>query len=169
MKTIAHSYANVIVNRLESIRAEEVFDVCRSHDMVPDQADLAIGMIQTLTASRDIFRVRTEDDDLVALVFVNDVFQGDSAYVSIVLVPQMYGNGTSESVENALRGICEAVMDTYSLRRITSTIPIKRSRTKRLLRGAGFEIEGRLRCAWKARGRGPEDVYVMGLLAPSEE
>ena len=140
-----------------------IYNLCKAHDMAPQHVDLALATMRSLASAPEAYVIEQDGTEVVTLFFT-DILDGESCYVGAVLRPKLYANGDREEVESMVSQVIRDVAARHDVRRVTTTVPVLRSRTKRLLRGAGFQIEGRMRRAWRAMNREPEDVYVMGFI-----
>jgi len=162
----------------EEITAEMLFELSKKHRLVQEDAELAVDRLVAISPGCIVFEIKDEEERVIATAIISDIRDGESADVDLVPVTKYFSpvgkdgqpNGTqcNELVRDALQPIFLRLLEGRGLRRLTAMIPKSRSRTFKALRECGFRKEGVMRDAIQLKGQGPEDVVIMGMLAPKE-
>jgi len=155
----------------EEVTSERLFKMARRHRLIPDNVVDAVDYYNGISGSCAMIDIRTEDDDeLVGVIIVSEIVDGESAMVDLIPQPQFFtaDQPFADEMRESIGPMFEKLIDGRNLRRLTAMVPKTRSRTFKALRASGFQKEGVMRKAIKFQGSKPEDVVIMGMMASKE-
>lgn len=153
-----------VLEAMGKASSEEVYALMREHRLIAESPYMAADACTALQ-NADHYEVRAESGQKVADIFVSAVYPGESAVLDIVPVSRFFRGGFDEPLASAVSPLLASLFDGEGVRRITSTFPASRPRTKRALDALGFEPEGRMESAVRLYGEEPTALRIFGLLA----
>lgn len=163
----------------EEVTAEYLYDLGRRHKIMPENTALAVENCRAVACNCAVIQVVDEESkDTVAHLIVSEIVDGEAATIDFVPVGKFFspvgkdGNRNTEpfleKISSALTPIFRSLIEGRNLRRLTAVVPKTHTRAARALRECGFKKEGVMRDAVKFRGKGVEDLVMMGMLADKE-
>ena len=141
-----------------------LYDLCRGRKLIPDDPLLAVGMCRSMTDSAVVHQVIDEEIGDVATVIVSDIVPGETAVVDLMPSSKHFRSRYRKKFIKAMMPLWTELFVQKNVRRVSSFVPISRTRTIRALKCCGFEEEGIIREGIKLRDKEPEDVMLLGLL-----
>lgn len=149
----------------KSVSAQQVYEILKKHRLLPASIELSAGICNSLASSGTHYLVYCDEENTeIADVFVSGVIQGDSAQLDLIPVAKFFRTGFDEPLREAMNPLLNMLFNTAGARRLTSSVPASRSRTKRALCSLGFVPEGRLRSGVALYDKKPEDLRVLGMV-----
>jgi len=163
----------------DEVTAEFLYELGNKHRVVPENTTLAIENYRAVAGNCAVIQVVDEETkETIAHLIVSDIVDGESAVVDFVPVGKFFspigkdgGKNTDpfmEKISTALTPIFKSLLSGRGLRRLSAVIPKTHTRAAKALRECGFRKEGVMRDAVKFRGKGVEDLVMMGMLADKE-
>ncbi len=146
------------------IKPEDAMAFLKHHRLMPDAISEAVAACAHL--SRCTVVEFTANRHLAGRMFIGADDGVGVASLDLIPVPEYYRS--IPEFEGALRGAIREHLGPLfenGTRRVTAIVPISRNRTKKALRVAGFEHEGRMKDAVLLHHKPdePEDAWVMGM------
>ena len=149
----------------EDSSAQSVYEILKRHRLLPESTMMAASICNTLATGERFVLKNEEDDEVIGNLFVTPVVDTGVVQLDFVPVVKHFRTGFDEPLREALVPLLTSLFEA-GVRRVESSIPESRSRTKRALCTLGFKPEGRARDGIVLHGKAPEDVRMLGLLQP---
>jgi len=151
------------IDRSEEMDPSVVYDILKRHKLLPESVVASASMCNNVGTSGIRFTLTNEEGEHVGDVFVSDIETGETASMDFVPVAKHFRAGYHEEFQEVMAPVLSDLFEEFDVRRVTSSVPESRSRTKRALCVLGFSIEGRMRDAVKLHGKIPEDLRLLGM------
>ncbi len=151
-----------VLRKNEEMDPQTVFKVFTKHRLLPESVGLAASLCNAIGTTGQRFTISKDDED-IGEVFISGLQAGESASLDLVPVAEHFRHGYEADFGEAMKPLLDDLFIELKARRIGSSFPASRSRTKRALVSLGFVIEGRLRDAIKLNNEEPQDLRIVGL------
>lgn len=146
------------------IQPEDAMAFLKHHRLMPDAISEAVSACAHLARCKVV--EFTANDHLAGRMFVGSDDGVGVASLDLIPVPEYYRSVPEfeEAIRSAVAEFLAPLFENGT-RRVTAIVPISRNRTKKALRVAGFEHEGRMKDAVLLHHKPdePEDAWVMGM------
>jgi len=146
----------------DDTKPEHVYELLKHHRLLPQSEVMAASICNGLGSGTRYMLM--DGDTTVANLFVTGVAPMEIAQLDLIPVVQFFRTGFDAPLRKSVMPILKALFEEEKVRRIESSIPASRSRTKRALCSLGFKPEGRLREGIVLYGKEPEDIRMLGMM-----
>ncbi len=150
----------------EKVDGVFLYTVVRDSRLLPESVEQAISGFRAMAEDAVVYEIIDSDIGAVATVIISGLIKGESASFDFAAKSKNFDKGYKDDLIKAMQPLwVNLFTGANSLRRITAFVPSSRTRTKRALRVVGFKDEGCLREGIVIKGKDPENLNILGMLA----